>query len=391
MATKSSTSENKITNFNEECNLIKQKIFNGSVLFNENDHDEDDDEEVERLITDEEAYENLETWNMEGENCLCILYLGSMNPISSLNNNMFNCLYNQIYKFYKELKKKDQELNFVYILFIGPDLSTTKRKNNITEKINEFSKKTAVILEYINLSLPIISETKNKLEQLHILNKYIINNKKPLIDNLSVTNMHNAKSSLIISGKNNKQLVDVEFSKPAIPETTCSFIEVFENIFNFFMKQSPFCRVQIVNGFWFDTNNKLQDDTNEYIVYSIDSYTGNGLLSYIPYFIPLISKMKSKYGEKFVFVNQYFDKWKKINNKIYCNDITPYLLEYVAEITTNGNKFLIDKQNELLSSEKNSTESIPATSNTALTKGGKKKRKKKTRRKKSKNKKTRKK
>ena len=67
------------------------------------------------------------------------------------------------------------------------------------------------------------------------------------------------------------------------------------------------------------------------------SFITNILLGMIPYFIPFISEMKKRYKEKFVMVNQYFHQIPKFS----CLDVIPRIISANAEVTLNGDQFLL--------------------------------------------------
>ena len=389
----------------EQCSMFRRLLLNKSFFFNEDDDtdsdsDSDSDSDNEQPtsatknvslkkssdeeVTPEEENEkfnflNVNWGNMtrENENIMYILYLGGMTPSTTKDNIVYNCLYNQIKSYNDYLQRQGERLIGVYIQFIGPNVCPIRfNQEKIITTIRKIDSNIVLIPEYIKINLPIVESTQYKIEQLYLLKQYIDRNIKLNIRNntnasqkLNIKQKYETENAIIVEGITRNTEKVLYFNKPTIPDVDCSFLNVIEKLFDFFINQTANSKGLIINGFWFDTTSMLQADNDpEYFVSNIAQFTGNGLFSFIPYIYELISKLKKKYNEKFAIINQYNDTFSRMKINIPCKDITPIVLDAVSNITTNGSKF------SLYNNESGATKS-----------GGKKKKKKrKTRKKKRK-------
>ena len=277
---------------------------------------------------------------MKETNSLFILFLGSMTPNVYLDKSINNCLYNQIAKHNSLLKEKKEMLHIVNIVFIG--VQDKNNKHIILNKIRQLTHENVYIsIEYILQDLPVIGSTK-KIEQLFLLkDKFFTLNKKARFKSIHSNKRLNeiTKNETTEEFKFNTNKGDIIFKKPTIPIINSNLFTVLEELISFFNLNEITSKAIIVNGFWFDTNDSLQDDSDSFLVENMSSsFISNILFGWIPYFIPFISKMKKTYNDNFMVVNQYFHQIEKFS----CKDVSPHILNAIKEVTTNGIDFQIE-------------------------------------------------
>lgn len=131
---------------------------------------------------------------------------------------------------------------------------------------------------------------------------------------------------------------EIIFLKPTIPIVESEFFTLLSKMVEYYINENDMSKVIIINGFWFETNSSLQDESESYLISNMESgFISNILLGMIPYFIPFLSEMKQRYNDKFVMVNQYFDQIPDL----WCLDVIPRILSANAEVTLNGDQFLL--------------------------------------------------
>ena len=319
----------------EQLNMIAEELKKKNFLFKESDSDSDSDESDD----DDDSIEALRN-EMKEMNSLFILFLGSMTPSSYLDKAIYNCLYNQIAKHNSLLKEKKEMLYIVNIVFIG--VQDKNNKYTILNKIRQLTHENVYIsIEYILQDLPIIYSTK-KIEQLFLLkDKFFTLNKKAKFKSIHSDERLNeiTKNETSEEFKFNTNKGEIIFKKPTIPIINSNFFTVLEELISYFNLNEITSKAIIVNGFWFDTNDSLQDDSDSFLVENMSSsFISNILFGWIPYFIPFISKMKKTYNDNFMVVNQYFHQIEKFA----CTDVSPHILSAIKDVTTNGIDFQIE-------------------------------------------------
>ena len=328
----------------QQLDLIAEQIKLKSYLFKDNNDSEDEDSEDEDSEDEDSENEDTEKDHnifLQDMNCCFVLYLGSMSSNKSLDTPNMNCLYSQVRKQSENFKNQGKELEFINILFIGPH-ADKKNHEEIIKNIKKITKNNCfTTIDYIINSFPTIEKSQT-VEQLFLLKHLFFDKKKaPRMQNLT-TNSHFNVSS-VSETKNefifHSQGREIFFKKPTIPVIQSEFFNLLKKIIAYFIDTEISSKVIVVNGFWFETINSLQDNSSDFIVTNMPSdFISNILFGMIPYFIPFISEMKKKYNDKFVVVNQYFYQIPKF----MCLDVAPHILSANAEVTTNGNLFLID-------------------------------------------------
>ncbi len=321
----------------QQLNLIAEQIKLKSYLFKDNEDSEDSEDEDSE---DEDTSEDPNIFLKE-MNCCFVLYLGSMSSNKGLDTPNMNCLYSQIKKQNEYFKSQGKELEFINILFIGPH-ADKKNHEEIIKNIKKITKNNCfTTIDYITNSFPTI-ENSQTVEQLFLLKHLFFDKKKaPRMQNLT-TNSHFNVSSVSETKKEftfNFSDKEIYFKKPTIPIIDSEFFTLLRKMISYFIDSRNSSKVIVVNGFWFETKNALQDSSGNMVVSNMSNdFVSNILFGMIPYFIPFISEMKKKYNDKFVIVNQYFHQIPKFG----CLDVASHILSANAEVTTNGNLFLID-------------------------------------------------
>jgi len=324
----------------EQLNIIAEELKKKNFLFKESEDDSDTDEnDTDESDADDDSIEALKN-EMKEMNSLFILFLGSMTPNVYLDKSINNCLYNQVAKHNSLLKKNKEILHIVNIVFIGGQ--DKKNKNIILNKIRQLTHENVYIsIEYILQDLPIIDSTK-KIEQLFLLkDKFFTLNKKARFKSINSNERLNeiTKNETSEDFKFNTNKGEIIFKKPTIPIINSNFFTVLEELLSYFNLNEITSKAIIVNGFWFDTNVSLQDDSDSFLVENMSSsFISNILFGWIPYFIPFISKMKKMYKDNFMVVNQYFHQIEKFA----CTDVSPHILSAMKDVTANGIEFQIE-------------------------------------------------
>ena len=342
--------DNIIDESAQQLDLIAEQIKLKSYLFKDNHDSEDEDSEDEDSEEDPNIF-------LKDMNCCFVLYLGSMSSNKGLDTPNMNCLYSQIKKQNEYFKNQGKELEFINILFIGPH-ADKKNHEEIIKNIKKITKNNCfTTIDYITDSFPII-ENSQTVEQLFLLKHLFFNKKKaPKMENLT-TNVNLNISSVsenereFVFNSKDKQIL---FKKPTIPVIESEFFTLLKKMIAYFIDAENSSKVTVVNGFWFDSINSLQDSSGDFVVSNMPSdFISNILFGMIPYFIPFISEMKKKYNDKFVVVNQYFHQVPNFA----CLDVAPHILSANTEVTSNGRLFLLDNSSEAKTGGKRKTRKI---------------------------------
>lgn len=321
----------KETDITQQLDVIAEQIKLKGFMFKDNyDSDDEDDEGVEQ---DPNVF-------LKDMNCCFILYLGSMTSKESLDNHRLNCLYSQIKKQNHLITSQNKEMELVYILFIGPN-ADKKNRDGIREKITKLTNNSCnIFIDYFHNSLPIITSS-NPVEQLFLLkdtffNKTNIAQFKNINNNEVFYATENIETSTEFKFLYSEK--EIIFLKPTIPVVESEFFTLLSKMIEYYINENEMSKVIIVNGFWFETNSSLQDVSESYLINNMEKgFIKNILLGTIPYFIPFISEMKKRYNNKFVMVNQYFHQIPDLR----CLDVIPRILSANAEVTLNGDQFLL--------------------------------------------------
>ena len=321
----------KTTDITQQLDAIAEQIKLEGFMFKDN-FDSDDDDDDEDIEQDPNVF-------LKDMNCCFILYLGSMTSKKDLDNPRLNCLYNQIKKQNHLVTSQNKIMDLVYILFIGPN-ADKKNRNEIRGKIMNLTNDTCnIFIDYIHCSFPTTSS--KPVEQLFLLKHLFFKNTKlaqfkNVNSNEIFTLNKNIETDTEFKFLNSEK--DIIFLKPTIPIVESEFFTLLSKMIEYYINENDMSKVIIVNGFWFETNSTLQDESESYLINNMEkSFITNILLGMIPYFIPFISEMKQRYNDKFVMVNQYFDQIPDL----WCLDVIPRILSANAEVTLNGDQFLL--------------------------------------------------
>lgn len=354
----------KKSNFQTQCDIVRDEIFRKSGFFLEDFEDSDDDSDDDdynefdnrqvNILNEHQQQEMLTNYlnsiqNTDPNNkqtIMYVLYLGDFGPRSNPKNKtdnvgkLYNCLYNQIINFMISLENQNKldprnktVLSLVYVQVIVPPGDDCAR---IPLEILNIP----IVSEYLRVGLP-KNQDEYKLEQLYLLNTLIDRGIKPNIINTQTKtpviskNIIDDGSQFVIELNNNDV---INFKKPTIPISECSFLPVIKTIMETILNVVDKSKVLLINGFWYDTTAVPQ--FGKYIIKDCQKILGNGLLGSILYFYPLIQLLKQNYGDRFAVTSQYGDKLlERMGINAGCKDLTPFLLKQISRLTTNGSQY----------------------------------------------------